>query len=72
MYMCDGIHRDTLGFAVMWGEVPKMSETVKASKGLKQALLAPRPLSLPPNGHKMEIFPSVLTRRLYVPFYVGH
>lgn len=70
--MCNGSRSDVLRFAVMWGGVPKMSAILEPSKGLKQALLAPSPLSLSPSRHKVEIFPWVFTRRLYVPFYVGH
>lgn len=52
MCMCNGICRDILMFATMWGEVPKISEILEPSKALKQALLGLSPLSLIPIRHK--------------------
>lgn len=42
MHMCNGICRDILRFATMWGGVPQMSEILEPSKPLGQALLAPK------------------------------
>lgn len=56
MCMCNGICRDILMFATMWGEVPKISEILEPSKALKQVLLGLSPLSLIPIRHKWRFF----------------
>lgn len=70
--MCNGIRSDILRFAMVWGVVPITSEVPGPSEALKQALLVHSPLSPTQIGHKMKIFPCIFTKRLCVPFYVGH
>lgn len=71
MCMCNGIYRDILMFATMWGGVPKISEILEPSKALKQALLGLSPLSPIPIRHKMEIFSMDFYKEAVCTFLCG-
>lgn len=71
MCMCNGICRDILMFATMWGEVPKISEILEPSKALKQALLGLSPLSLIPIRHKWRFFSMDFYKEAVCTFLCG-